>query len=201
MNENKKELLTKNQLKLIMPSLNNIKITNYLSFLNSSMEKAKINTSLRISAFLAQLAHESCELRYWEELATGEAYENRLDLGNIHKGDGPLFKGRGPIQITGRKNYELLSQALGENFVAEPWKASSPTWGFSIATYFWTTLAGQRLSKFATKKGVPIGCNLNDLADKKEFHLICYAINGGVNGLDQRIRYYEKALDVLAEKN
>ena len=68
------------------------------------MEKYQITTPLRRAAFLAQLAHESGELKYMEEIASGEAYEGRKELGNTAPGDGKRYKGRGPIQLTGRFN-------------------------------------------------------------------------------------------------
>ena len=57
-----------------------------------------------------QLAHESVSLRYFEEIASGSAYEGRRDLGNIHPGDGVRYKGRGPIQLTGRSNYRVAGE-------------------------------------------------------------------------------------------
>jgi putative chitinase len=69
----------------------------YLHNINAAMKQGEINTCARKSAFLGQIAHESMELLHMEELATGEAYEGRKDLGNTQKGDGERFKGRGPI--------------------------------------------------------------------------------------------------------
>jgi predicted chitinase len=76
------------------------------------MAEASITTPARAAAFLAQVAHESRELKHFEELADGSAYEGATRLGNTQKGDGPKFKGRGPIQLTGRKNYTLAGAAL-----------------------------------------------------------------------------------------
>lgn len=87
-------------------------IARYCRPLNEAMSEFKINNSVRIAAFLAQIAVESGCLRYSEEIASGEAYEGRKDLGNTQKGDGVRYKGRGLIQLTGRHNYRKAGQAL-----------------------------------------------------------------------------------------
>ena len=80
--------------------------------ISGTMTRYDINTPLRQVHFLAQIGHESGELRFREEVASGVAYENRRDLGNTQPGDGPRYKGRGLIQLTGRANYaEYAGQA------------------------------------------------------------------------------------------
>lgn len=61
-----------------------------------------------------------------EEFASGRAYEGRRDLGNTQSGDGVRFKGRGYVQITGRRNYEDWSRRLGIDLVSNPELASRP---------------------------------------------------------------------------
>lgn len=95
-------MITKEQLREIMPYASEANIDKYLPHLNDTMMSFNIDTPLRQAHFLAQLGHESGSLRYVREIASGEAYEGRKDLGNVCPGDGVKFKGRGLIQLTGR---------------------------------------------------------------------------------------------------
>lgn len=171
--------LTAGELKAIMPNLSDEKARHSLPYLNSAMAEANINTPARKAAFLAQLAHESGELRYMEEIASGAAYEGRSDLGNTHPGDGRRFKGRGPIQLTGRANYAAASRDLGIDLVSHPERAADPDVAFRIAGWYWS------------RRG------LNGLADSGNFSEITHRINGGYNGASDRVRYWERAKHVL----
>lgn len=165
-------------LQKIMPQSGE-RATVFLAPLVSAMDEAGITTPLRQSAFLAQVAHESGQLRYVRELASGEAYEGRKDLGNIHAGDGVRFKGRGLIQITGRSNYTALSLALKINCVDCPVLLESPVNACRSAGWFWKMHG------------------LNVLADTQSFATITRRINGGINGLAEREKFYALAKAVL----
>jgi len=171
--------ITQKQLKTIMPNLSDTKAKQYLPLLNKAMAEGGINTPKRQAAFLAQLAHESGELKYFQELASGKAYEGRKDLGNTQPGDGVKYKGRGPIQLTGRANYAAAGKALGLDLVNHPELAATPEVGFRVATWFWNSR------------------NLNGYADSGNFDAITKSINGGLNGKASRDAYYKKALGAL----
>ncbi|WP_222839787.1 glycoside hydrolase family 19 protein [Rhodococcus sp. WS3] len=150
---------------------------------NSAMIQADCTTEFRAVMWCAQLGHESAGLRYMEEIADGSKYEWRSDLGNVQAGDGKRFKGRGPIQVTGRHNYSNLSQwAHGKGyvgtptyFVDNPTELASPTYGFLGAIWYWTVARPQ----------------LNTLADQELLIAATTAINGGQHGIDdRRIRYW-----------
>jgi putative chitinase len=172
--------LTREQLRGIMTRLPIARADECLSSLEAAMREADITTPQRQAAFLAQLAHESGELRFFEELASGEAYEGRKDLGNTQPGDGRRYKGRGPIQLTGRANYRAAGRALGLDLEAQPQRAADVDVGFRVAGWFWNTRG------------------LNALADAGDFRELTRRINGGFNGLEQREAYYRRALSILA---
>ena len=172
-------MLTPEQLQSIMPRLRPQRNREYLPFLLAAMSEFAIRSSARAAAFLAQLAHESGELKYFEELASGAAYEGRSDLGNTQPGDGVRYKGRGPIQLTGRANYRAAGRALGLDLEGTPALAATPEVGFRVAAWYW----GSR--------------NLNAQADAGNFDAITRAINGGYNGKASRDAYYRRALQVL----
>lgn len=127
-----------------------------------------MDSTLRLAHFLAQLIHESGTFRYMEELASGAAYEGRADLGNTGVGDGVRYKGRGPIQITGRANYRRFGRAIGIDIEDNPTIAAVPSIGLHLALEFWKS------------KG------LNALADADDVNGITHRINGGYNGLAER---------------
>lgn len=171
--------VTPEQLRRICPTLSTSKANEVAPNLNRAMAEAGINTPRRQAAFIAQLAHESGEFKYREEIASGAAYEGRRDLGNVYPGDGVRFKGRGYIQLTGRSNYTAAGKALGLDLVNNPGLAATPENAGRIAAWFWNSRG------------------LSTLADQGNFDEITRRINGGYNGKSSRDRYYRQALSVL----
>lgn len=182
-------MLVDAQLQRIMPRLPAAQRARYLPHLDAAMRRHGIGASAaRTAAFLAQLAHESGELRWMEEIwgptDAQRRYEPPADLarrlGNTEPGDGARFKGRGPIQITGRDNYARYGRLLGRDLLANPASASEPDLAFLIAALFWQHNG------------------LNELADAGKFVAITKRINGGTNGLADREKYHAVALAALA---
>jgi putative chitinase len=184
-------------LRAIFPHASARRLEPFVEPLNECFGEFEINTAKRQAAFIAQVGHESGSFAFLSELASGDAYEGRADLGNVEAGDGRRFKGRGLMQITGRKNYGTVGEALGLDLLAEPWLLGVPRNAVRSAGWFWINGAGLNLSKRAIRYGVPVGCNLNDIADAGDFKGITLAINGGLVGMDERLKYHAKALEVL----
>jgi putative chitinase len=191
-------MITREQFVSIMPHAV-ARISRYVDFLNAAMEEFAIDTAQRQAMWLAQLAHESGSLRYTKELASGAAYEGREDLGNTHAGDGVRFKGRGLMQITGRKNTGLCSVALygDERLLEVPELLEEPKDATRSAAWFWRVGAGLNLSSRARAHGIKDGCDLNDVADAGDFLGTILAINGGTNGKAEREAIYATARKVL----
>lgn len=175
--------VTSEQLLKIMP-LAAKRAPLFLDPLNDAMQEFEINTGRRACAFLAQIAHESGELRYVRELASGEAYDTgslAINLGNTPEadGDGQKYKGRGLIQVTGRSNYKLCGAALGLDLLDQPELLEQPENACRSAAWFWQSNG------------------LNQLADVNDFRKITRRINGGYNGIDERLKYHARALLAL----
>jgi len=171
-------LLTLDILRYVMPQARAL-ADRFITPLDATADEFEINTALRLVAFIAQVAHESGELHYVRELATGQEYEGRTDLGNTQPGDGVKFKGRGLIQITGRFNYARCAAALILPLVDQPELLEQPVNACRSAGWFWKTHG------------------LNEIADTDDIIRCTRIINGGTNGLAQRQQYYERAKSAL----
>lgn len=173
-------MITREILKHVMPYAKMTDIERFVHPLDMACVEFAINTPERMAAFLAQIAHESGSLRYVKEIASGGAYEGRADLGNTEPGDGIRYKGRGLIQITGRFNYEKCGEALGADLVSEPELLEDPDYASRSACWYWKSRG------------------LNELADAGNFRKITVRINGGTNGMADRLAYWERAKAELA---
>lgn len=171
-----------------------------------AMDLFNINTPLRQAAFLAQCAHESREFtvteenlnysaerllkvfpRYFKSLEQATlyarnpraiasyVYANRMGNGPESSGDGFRYRGRGYIQLTGHDNYMQYAAATASDALNNPDLVSGPDGAALSAGWFWS------------KNG------LNLLADKDDFLGITRRVNGGLNGLEERMAYYHKA--------
>ena len=158
-------------------------VDRLINYFIETLNFYEINTTLRICHFLAQVLEESGNLQYQEEIASGSAYEGRQDLGNIHPGDGIKYKGRGLIQITGLKNYELISRDLTVDFVNNPQLLAGDKYAVLSAGWYWHKN------------------NLNAHADNDELVTITEDVNGGLNGEDIRLKWLKKCKSILNYKD
>ena len=157
-------------------------LTGYRKELFTQLEVDDFNRLLRETGFdkdldatrmlVANILHETANLKYMKEIASGWAYEGRSDLGNVHPGDGPRYKGAGVLQLTGRYNYSRLSKALNDPQVMEGVEYVSRTYPFMSAS---TWIHENRLLEVAQTQG---------------FDAVCRRINGGWNGYKDRLAKY-----------
>lgn len=200
--------LTLEQLRAVCPHSPVLRLNLFVEPLNLTFREFDINMPKRRAHFLAQTAHESAGFQLLIEGASGQAYEppSKLAsrLGNTEPGDGRRFKGRGLIQVTGRKNYSLLAAALGLDCVEHPELLEEIENACRSAGWFWTQGAGLNLSSSAKQhmsdRGYSIiGLNLNTLADDDDLNGITLAINGGMNGAADRAAFFDRAHAALAQ--
>jgi putative chitinase len=164
----------------IMPYARPADRSRFLGPINECMLKWSITTPLRAAHFLAQIGHESGCLRYVQEIASGEAYEGRRDLGNTQPGDGRRFKGRGLIQLTGRSNYTAYGRQIGVDLLADPTIiATDPTLAVDVAGWFWSIR------------------ELNRYADVDDVEMVTRRVNGGLNGIADRRAFLARAKQVF----
>jgi len=177
--------------------------------LSAAAERFDISTPARLAAFIAQTAHESANFkrlvenlnysaeglrktwpsRFDAETAAAYArqperianrvYANRIGNGDEASGDGWRFRGRGPIQITGRENYHKCGAALGLPLLIRPQLLEERDAGALSAAWFWATH----------------GCN--GIADTGDFTALTKRINGGTHGLQDRTRIWSRAKAAL----
>jgi putative chitinase len=206
-------MLTKEKLFKMFPNAakSKLDLDTLLNALNHAFsDPAGLSTLERRAAFLAQLAHESGEFclnkenlnysatgllktfkKYFptQELAdqyakkpekiANRVYANRMGNGDEASGDGFKFRGRGFLQLTGKSNYLAAGKSIGVDLVANPDYVASSQGAIDSALWFWKTNS------------------LNSYADRDDIKGMTKVINGGMNGLDERIAFYDRAKSIL----
>jgi len=192
-------ILTLDRLQRALPRLKREpdEAESYVDPLNLALEQFEINTPVRVACFLAQIGHESGDLKYWEEIWGPTSQQKKYEppsglaerLGNTEPGDGKRFKGRGPIQLTGRANYRKYGELLGVNFEDDPGLVARPRWGFLVAGLFWQENDCNELADATLDGGMDA------------FAKLTRRINGGLTGLSDRLKRWELAKQVFLSKS
>jgi putative chitinase len=175
-------MITLKMLYEIFPFTARRKLRDFLRVCNDiALPELELNSILRVSAFIAQTAHEADSFKTMQEYASGKGYEGRKDLGNNMPGDGVKYKGRGYIQLTGRHNYTkfnawyAVKEPHAPDFVHSPEMIGQiPELAIWATVFYW-----QRH-------------NLNQYSDNGLFKTLTKKINGGLNGYDHRLEIFEK---------
>jgi putative chitinase len=183
---------------------------DWVPALNDTFARFQIITPLQQAAFIGQCGHECGNFRILEEnlnyraetlmklwpkrfptreiadqyarnpkKIANKVYSGRMGNRDEASGDGWRFRGRGAIQLTGHSNYYHASQACGVDFVKEPDLVATPQYAALTAGWFWDTH------------------KLNRFADVRNWTGLTKRINGGIIGLDDRIKHINHALEVL----
>jgi putative chitinase len=150
--------------------------------LNDILPEYEINTHLRIAHFIAQAGHETAHFKTLVEYGSDSyfsRYDGRKDLGNTVAGDGLRYKGRGIFQLTGRFNYRAYGKKLNLDLENNPALAANPATSVRIACEYWKAKA------------------LNGWADRDDVKEITRRINGGFNGLADRVAKLARAKQSL----
>jgi len=144
-----------------------------------SRAKADGIKGVQLANFMAQSRVETAGFTTLEEFADGTGYEGKTILGNIYQGDGPRFKGRGFLQLTGRDNYTKCSNAIGVDLVRNPGiVATNKKIAADTALWFWNTF-------------IRPNYKANDI------HGVSVRVNGGTNGLKERIAAFKAYVEKL----
>jgi putative chitinase len=177
-------MITAQTLRAIAPRANPAFVGDLAEAMSEILPQYKVDPPLRLAHFLAQAAHESDGFKtlheYWGPTPAQKRYEGRKDLGNVRRGDGKRYLGRGIFQLTGRANYRRIGNKLGLPLEANPESAARPRNAVLIAAQYWSDH------------------DLNAPADADDIVTVTRRINGGLNGLDDRRRYLRRAQLALA---
>lgn len=107
------------------------------------------------------------------EKIANKVYSNRMGNGDELSGDGYKYRGRGALQLTGKNNYIAFSKYIKDESVVNNPDLVSTKYAFESAMFFFE------------KNNLWVICDegVNDNTIKK----LTKKINGGYNGLDDRI--------------
>jgi putative chitinase len=192
--------------------IDNPKIDLWFDALNQYLPEQGIDSVPRVAGFISQTQHESNDFKVlqenlnysWQGLRSifskyfrsddaakeyhrqpekiaNRVYANRMGNGDERSGDGWKYRGRGILQLTGKSNYLNCSLDLFNNdiLVKDPDLLRQPDYAILSACWFWK------------KNG------LNSFCDAMDVKTLSYRINGGWNGLEDRIEKWEHALAVF----
>ena len=200
--------ITSEQLQQIIPS--NPYVPQWADALNKILPEYSIDTPQRVSGFIAQCAHESAgftalkenlnyrkeslrrvfgkyftddaiaeQYAHQQEAIANRVYANRMGNGSEESGDGYRYCGRGLIQLTGHDNYQSFADSLEMNVTDVPEYLATFEGAVQSACWFW-------------EKN-----NLNQYADSNDIVSMTKRINGGLIGIEDRMKHYEHALHVF----
>jgi len=171
-------------------------MASILKALDAYGAAVELNRPHRLAHFLAQVMHESADFRYdqeiWGPTPAQRRYDTRADLGNTpaKDGDGALYKGRGPIQLTGKDNVRRFTawakklDPSAPDFVKNPKLLNTDPWEGLSALWYWD-------------EGNPDRKSLNRYADQNNIEMVTKRINGGLNGYADRLNRYGRCALVL----
>lgn len=161
---------------------------NRIAIRNVSLKflKQRGESNIAIAAIMGQAAAETGDFVYMHEIGSPEYLqylEGRKDLGNIYPGDGPRFKGRGFIHLTGRNNYRIYGNKAHVDLINNPNLAERADYAIVLMHHYLLSRRHGDTGYGHARKG-----NIRGLTKH---------INGGRNGYARRIRYYQKYLAEL----
>ena len=180
-----------------------VRADRFVAPMQEAAKRAELTTEARWAHFVAQVGHECGGLRHLEELADGSAYEGRASLGNTAPGDGKRYKGRGIIQLTGKRNYEAFDgwMGLAGLLVREPERVAQVIeYAVATAPFFWQTRKLNALADADTGEMTTITLGERRIDANRALLRITRTVNGGTNGLEDRQRRFIRALRILAKE-
>lgn len=152
-----------------------------------------ITDPTELAQLLAQAGHESIGFTRVKEIGSGEKYEGRTDLGNTRPGDGPRYKGRGYIQLTGRTNYRSFGKKLGLDLENKPELLEQPDNASKVSIAFWKERVQPALRK-GRKPQKPDGRFGSWPANHTytDTVAVTWVVNGGQNGIKDRLQRFDR---------